>query len=137
MPVHVLQLADEVLHAVGVADDEQVGAQAADVFFAFEGEPGFAPVGLHVPVAGGGKAADGQHALDGWHEFALLQRFGHEGARSRGQIGQAGDPGAFVAVGVQQADAFSGGVDGKGAHGGHARVGAACRVGEDEAAKGA
>ena len=73
MPIHAGEVADEVLHAVCVVDDEQIGGQAADVFFALEGERGFAPVGLHLLHAGRDKGADADDAPDFGHELALLQ----------------------------------------------------------------
>ena len=66
MFVHGRQVADHVLHTMGVIDQQDRAGQAADIFLALEHELCSAAMGLDRPGAGGDEAA---HILQ-------LQNFG-------------------------------------------------------------
>ena len=61
------------MNAVVVGDQQRRGADAADVFLAFEHELRGAPIGLHRPGAGREQAAHRVQAQDFWQKFALVQ----------------------------------------------------------------
>ncbi|MNT62487.1 hypothetical protein D3C72_2002120 [compost metagenome] len=119
-----------------VRDQERRGADAADVFLAFQHELRLAAVRVDMPGAWRGEAGHAFHARDLGHEFAPFQLFLQQAARRFRQGVDAVDPCHFLAIAQHQRNAFVGRLDGEGAHGRHAFKDLAVRVRHHQLAEG-
>ena len=70
MGVERRTVADQVVDAVAVGDQQLRARQPADVLLALEQQLAGAPAGADLPGAGAGEAGDGDDPVDFGNEFA-------------------------------------------------------------------
>jgi hypothetical protein len=109
-------VANQVLDAVAVGDQQGLCGEAANVFLALQDQFRFPAIGDDRPGAWRRVAGDFDDAFDDRHEFAAGEFAFDQLAPLGIKVGERIDPGQFVAVRIDQRDAFVRRADREGAY---------------------